>query len=232
MTLHIISAGAAQSVVQQVIDAWKQTHRGEVAASFGAVGAQCKKLLDGAPADIVLLTAAMIDELIANAHLVDGTRIDLGAVVGGIAVCAGVPHPEVARPEALASALCAASAIHIPDPAIATAGAQFVRMCEGLGIAAAVQPKLRTFPNGFAAMTQLAADADRCAIGCTQITEIKWVRGVELVGPLPQSLQVPTVYSLGIAARSADPNLALDFARELTGPAAGPMLAAAGFGMG
>jgi molybdate transport system substrate-binding protein len=231
MTLHIISAGAAQSVVRQVIDAWKQAHRAEVAASFGAVGAQRKKLLDGAPADIVLLTAAMVDELIANGQLVAGTRADLGAVVGGIAVCAGTPHPDVATPQSLASALCAASAIHIPDPAIATAGAQFVRMCEGLGIAATVEPKLRTFPNGFAAMTQLAADADRSAIGCTQVTEIKWVRGVDLVAPLPRSLQAPTLYSLGIAARSADPSLALDFARELTGPAAGPMLAAAGFGM-
>lgn len=231
MSLHIISAGAAQSVVQQAIDAWEQAPRGEVAASFGAVGAQRRKLLDSAPADIVLLTAAMIDELIADGQLVAGTRVDLGAVVGGIAVCAGAPHPEVATPQSLASALCAASAIHLPDPAIATAGAQFVRMCEGLGIAQAVQPKLRTFPNGFAAMTQMAADADRCAIGCTQVTEIKWVRGLELVGPLPQALQVATVYSLGIAARSADPGRALDFARELTGPAAGPMLAAAGFGL-
>jgi molybdate transport system substrate-binding protein len=173
----------------------------------------------------------MIDELIAFGHLAAGTRADLGAVVGGIAVCAGARHPDVASEQALASALRAASTIHIPDPAIATAGAQFLRMCEGLGIAQAVQPKLRSFPNGFAAMTQMAAERNPTALGCTQVTEIKWVRGVELVGPLPPSLQTPTVYSLGIAARSADARLASEFARALTGPAAEPMLAAAGFGM-
>jgi molybdate transport system substrate-binding protein len=229
--MHIVAAGAAQSVVQQVIEAGKLSGGPEIAVSYGAVGAQRKKLLDGAPADVVILTAAMIDELIANGHLVAGTRADLGAVVGAIAVRAGSAHPDVATPQALASALCAASAIYIPDPAIATAGAQFVAMCGKLGIEATVASKLRTFPNGFAAMTRLAADAEIGAIGCTQVTEIKWVHGVELIAPLPESLQVPTMYSLGIGARSADPAAARVLAQRLAGEEADSMLAAAGFGM-
>ena len=86
MALHVISAGAAQSVVQRAIDVWQREGRGEIAATYGAVGAQRKRLLDGAPADLVILTAAMIDELMASGHVVAGTRSDLGAVVGGIAV--------------------------------------------------------------------------------------------------------------------------------------------------
>jgi molybdate transport system substrate-binding protein len=231
MTLHIVSAGAAQSVVQQAIEAWKRVHGGEIEATFGAVGAQRSKLREGANADIVLLTAALIDELMAEGYLAAGSRLDLGEVVGGIAVGAGAPHPDVRTPQALAAALSAASAIYIPDPATATAGAQFVRMTEGLGIAATTAARLRTFPNGFAAMTRLAADAAPAALGCTQVTEIKWVRGVELVAPLPRPLQIPTVYALGIAARCAQAELARAFTQTLAGPAAAPALAQAGFGM-
>ncbi|MPZ46651.1 MAG: ABC transporter substrate-binding protein [Betaproteobacteria bacterium] len=231
MTLHIISAGAAQSVVQQAIDAWQREGHGEIAATYGAVGAQRKQLLDGAAADVVILTATMIDELIASGHIVAGTRSDLGAVVGGIAVPVGATHPDAGTEQALARALCEAAAVYLPDPAIATAGAQFVRMCEQLGIAAAVAPKLRTFPNGFAAMTRMAQERVPGAVGCTQITEIKWVQGVDLVAPLPRSLQAPTTYSLGIGARSANPAGARTFAERLTGGDAAMRLSAAGFGV-
>jgi molybdate transport system substrate-binding protein len=231
VTLHIISAGAAQSVVQQAIGSWQRDGRGDVAASFGAVGAQKKQLLDGAAVDVVVLTAAMIDELIESGHVVAGTRSDLGTVVGGIAVPAGATQPDVGTEQGLSRALREAAAVYLPDPAIATAGAQFVRMCEKLDIAAAVTPKLRTFPNGFAAMTRMAHERVTGAIGCTQITEILWVQGVQLVAPLPQSLQAPTIYALGVAARSLDPAAARAFAQRLTGKDAAALLSAAGFGV-
>ena len=143
----------------------------------------------------------------------------------------GATHPEVATEQTLSRTLREAAAVYLPDPAIATAGAQFVRMCEKLGIAAAVTPKLETFPNGFAAMTRMAQERLPGAIGCTQITEIKWVQGVELVAPLPRSLQAPTTYSLGIAVHSADSAAARAFAERLTGKDAAARLSAAGFGV-
>jgi molybdate transport system substrate-binding protein len=231
MTLHIISAGAAQSVVHAVRTAWEREGRGSISVSYGAVGAQRAKLVDGAPADVVILTAALIDQLIGSGHIVAGTRVDLGEVVGAIAVTAGASHPAVATPEALSAALQAAAAVYLPDPATATAGAQFQRMCEGLGIAAAMQPKLRPFPNGFAAMTRMAEERVPGAIGCTQLTEILWVQGVELVAPLPRALQVPTVYACGIATRAADPAAAKAFVARLAGEGAAAVLAQAGFGV-
>ena len=92
-------------------------------------------------------------------------------------------------------------------------------------------PKLRTSPNGFAAMTRMAQERVDSAIGCTQITEILWMQGVALVAPLPQTLQVPTTYSLGVAARSVDPAAAGAFAERLTGTDAAARLSAAGFGV-
>ncbi len=229
--LHVVSAGAAQSVVLQLADELKSEGGPVVVASFGAVGAQKQRVLQAGTLDIVLLTAAMIDELIAAGEIRRGTRMDLGAVCGGIAIVAGRQRPDVSDPQALAASLLRASAIYIPDPAIATAGIQFMRMCEGLGVLDDLRAKLRTYPNGFAAMTEMVKAGGEGALGCTQITEIKLVRGVELVAPLPKPLQVPTVYSLGIATRCASLELAQAFATRLAGPGAQARLAAAGFGM-
>jgi molybdate transport system substrate-binding protein len=228
-TLNVISAGAAQSVVQQIAKAFK-TERGiEVAMSFGAVGAQKEKLLAGTAADVIVLTQAMIDDLITAGHVVAGSRHDLGAVGGAIAVRKGAFMPNVSTSAKLAEALRRAGSIYIPDPDSATAGKQFVAMCETLGIGGTVRPKLKCFPNGFSAMTAMAKSAAPDEIGCTQITEIKLVEGVTLVSNLPHELQRLTTYSLGIVTRSAARDLAATFVERLTGAAAAPMLSAAGF---
>jgi len=231
MSLKVVSAGAAQSVVHRVREAWEREGRGAVEATYGAVGAQRDRLLGGAPADVVILTAALIDQLIASGHLVAGTRADLGEVVGALAVPAGEKHPEVATSEALTQVLLNAAAVYLPDPATATAGAQFLRMCAGLGIDIAMASRLRPFPNGFAAMTRMAEERVPGALGYTQLTEILWVEGVKLVAPLPRPLQVPTLYSCGIAAGAADPVGARAFVARLAGEHAAPMLRQAGFGV-
>ena len=227
--LVVVSAGAAQSVVQQLADELRSEGAMNLAATFGAVGAQKERAVAAQRIDLVILTQAMIEELMASGHVVPGSRMDLGSVCGAIAVARGQPHPDVATASSLTAALKQASSIYIPDPAIATAGKQFLAMCARLAIGDEVRSKLRAFPNGFTAMTEMARGGDERAIGCTQITEIKLVPGVELVAPLPEPLRIPTVYSLGIATRSAQQAAARELARRLAGPQAAARLAAAGF---
>lgn len=227
--LHVIAAGAAQSVVQQVAERMRVEQGVEIVARFGAVGAQKQLLLEGAEAGVIILTAAMIDELIEAGVVAPGSRMDLGQVVGGIAVRRGTPVPDVSTPAALRASLLAAVAIYVPDPAIATAGQQFVTMCETLAILDEVRPKLKLFPNGFTAMTRMGRSDAAGEIGCTQITEIKLVGGVDLVAPLPAGLQKPTTYALGFVARGANREIAQAFAASIAGPASRAMRIAAGF---
>ena len=66
--LNILSAGAAQSVVQTVMADFTRDTGNEVAAEFGAVGAMKAKAVGGtgAPVDVIVLTDTLIDELIAQ----------------------------------------------------------------------------------------------------------------------------------------------------------------------
>jgi len=227
-TLRILSAGAAQAVVEPLIAAFK--HNGhDVAAEFGAVGAMKARLLEGAPADVIVLTAAMVDELIAAGHVSPGSRADLGRVGTGVAVRAGTPLPEVRTIETLRGNLQAATKIVCPDPATATAGKIVMGVLERMGIAEEARPKLQFFPNGFAAMKWLAASRGELEIGITQNTEIKANKGVTYVGPLPDELQMKTIYSAGLCAQARDVETAKSFLMRLTGPSNRQTLESAGY---
>jgi molybdate transport system substrate-binding protein len=227
--LRILSGGAAQAVVEQIAERFEQETGHTVDAEFSAVGAMAAKLSAGEPADLAILTAALIDELAGKGLIVSGSRADVGRVGTGVAVRGGAPLPDVLSEAALRANLLAARKILCPDPAVATAGKVVLNLLARLGIADEVRGAMQFFPNGYAAMSALAAGRGALEIGITQMTEIRANKGVTLAGPLPGVLQVHTMYSAGLAVRSAAPDIARAFLAQLAGPAARPILAAAGF---
>lgn len=226
--LRILSAGAAQAVVEPLMAAFKREGH-DVAAEFGAVGAMKTRLLEGAPADLIILTAALIDELMTTGQVKPGSRADLGRVGTGVAVRAGTPLPDVRTVNVLRGNLQAATKIVCPDPAIATAGKVVMGALERMGIAEQVRTKLQFFPNGYAAMKWLAASAGELEVGITQNTEIKANNGVTYVGPLPDELQMRTTYSAGLCTRAQTVEGAQSFLMRLTAPVNRRALEAAGY---
>lgn len=226
--VRILSAGAAQAVVESIAADYTRDTGNEVKGEFSAVGAIRQRVIEDAPSDIIILTGALIDELTSLGHVVAGTRADLGKVGTGVAVRKGKPAPDVSTVQGLRASLLAATKAVCPDPATATAGKVVMRVLERLGIAGEMQPRMQFFPNGYAAMRWLG-ESTGIAMGITQITEILANAGVTYVGPLPAELQVKTVYSAGLASRSAEPGTAREFMARLTGATAKPVLAAAGY---
>jgi molybdate transport system substrate-binding protein len=217
MKLTILSGGAANGLVAALSSQFKQETGADIDGTFGAVGAMRDKLIGGASADMLILTAALIGELTKAGHVVAGSAADLGAVATGVAVRSGDPAPAIGGADALRAALRAADGIYFPDPRLATAGIHFAKVLERLGIAEEIAPRLRPFPNGQTAMAALAAQEGGRPIGCTQITEILNTKGVTLVGDLPAEFALATVYTLGICAKAQSPELARHFAAMLTG---------------
>jgi len=231
-TLNIFCAGAAQAVVTELAGKFQRDSGNFVAANFGAVGAMKARVVAGEAADVIVLTGALIDELIQQGLVVAGSRVDLGKVSTGVAVRAGTPMPDVSDTRVLRGNLLAANRILFPDPAVATAGKVVMSALDKLGITDQVKPRLHLFPNGYAAMSDLAQSDGLLEMGITQITEIVANKGVKLVGPLPAEVQNIAVYSAGLAARSAHPERAKELIRRLTGFNAQPLLSSAGFDVG
>jgi len=225
--LRILSAGAAQAVVEVIGAEYRKDSGCEIQAEFSAVGAMKARVVAGESVDVVILTGALIDELIASGHVAAGSRADLGKVGTGVAVRAGAPLPDVSSAQGLRAALVSASAVTFPDPAVATAGKVVMQVSEKLGVAEQVKAKMKLFPNGYAAMGWLGTGGGPGDLGITQITEILANKGVTYVGPLPGELQSRAVYSAGLAAKAARPDAAKEFIARLV--AAKNVLKAAGY---
>ncbi|MDB5797466.1 MAG: hypothetical protein JWP36_1368 [Paucimonas sp.] len=206
--LHVLSGGAAKAVVQGLEQQFAQANGAGISGTYGAVGAMRDLLLAGQACDVVILSAALVDELAASGHVMPDTIAPLGRVKTAIAVPDVAPQPDVGDAGGLRQALLAATAIYFPDPERATAGIHFANVLRRLGIHDQVAPALRPFPNGATAMAQMAASGDAAAIGCTQVTEILYTPGVRLVAPLPQEFELATLYSAAVVRTAANPQAA------------------------
>jgi molybdate transport system substrate-binding protein len=229
MKLHLLSAGAAQGLARAIEPVFAADTGAALAARFGAVGAMQELFRSDDPCDVIVLTAAMIDALAAAGEVRRDGRAALGRVRTGIAVREGDAAPDVATPDALRTALLAADAIYLPDPLKATAGIHFAGVLRELGIHDAVGDRLRAFPNGAAAMRELAASTSTRPIGCTQHTEILYTPGVTLVAPLPRQFELATTYVAAVTARAADAALAARLVDLLAGPVSQTLRTAGGF---
>ena len=228
-TLNLLCAGAAQGLVKALQERFRADTGAEVQGRFGAVGAMKEALLAGEPCDVMVVTEAMVDALVADGLLRADRRASLGRVRTGIAVRSGEPKPDVSTPEALKAALLAADAIHFPDPLRATAGIHFANVMRHLGIHDALRPRFRTTPNGATAMRELAATSAPRLIGCTQVTEINDTDGVDLVGALPARFELATVYTAAVSVKAEQPELAARFITLIAGPVSQSVRLAGGF---
>jgi molybdate transport system substrate-binding protein len=227
--IRLLSGGAAQALVDGVKQRFADEHGCEVRGTFGAVGTMRDKLLAGEPCDVLILSQSLIDGLVADGHALADTVTPLGTVKTGVAVRAGEPQPDVSSAQALKQSLQAASAVFCPDTAKATAGIHFLKVLNTLGIAGELGARLRMYPNGATAMREMAQSGLPGAIGCTQVTEILYTPGVQLVGLLPQEFELATVYTAAVCAKARAPQLAREFIGRLASPDVAAVRRACGF---
>jgi molybdate transport system substrate-binding protein len=228
-TLHILSGGAAHGLVSQLEAPFKASSGCTLAGTYSAVGVMRDQLLAGAPCDVVILSAALIAQLEASGHVAAGSARALGKVRTGIAVKAGTAQPKVSTPGDLKAALLAASGIYFPDPLKATAGIHFMNVMQQLGIDKTVANKLHPYPNGASTMAAMAKCAEAGVIGCTQVTEILYAQGVDLVAVLPKEFELATMYTAAVSSKAANPAQAAALVALLCSPQAAGMRQAGGF---
>lgn len=227
--LHLLSGGAAQGLVGQVSQRFATDHGFEVDGTFGAVGLMKDKLLAGSPCDVIVLTAALIEELTRQGHVVPGSARPLGTVRTGVAVKSGQTVPSVDTAQALAALLRSAQGIYFPDPVKATAGIHFMKVLQSLGLHQDLAGRLKPFPNGATAMREMASAQGPGLVGCTQVTEILYTPGVKLAGVLPSEYELATVYTAAICTQAAEPRAAQALVQLLAGPDSRPLRLAGGF---
>lgn len=230
--LHVLSGGAANGLVSRLEPPFTQRTGLRIAGTFSAVGQMKDALLSGAPCDLIILSEALIAELMDAGRLVPGSSRALGAVKTGVAVPQGQATPGVGDEASLKQALASAQAVYAPDLVKSTAGIHFMKVLQALGLDQALGPRLKAFANGQTAMAAMARDAQAGhtgLVGCTQVTEILNTPGVQLAGLLPPAFELSTVYTAAVVKDAPHAQAAAQLIDMLAGTEAAPVRQACGF---
>jgi molybdate transport system substrate-binding protein len=204
-SLNILSGGAAQGLVKSLAPAFKARTGLDIDGEFGAVGAMADRLRAGRPADIIILTEALVGTLAREKLAAPASVRNVGVVETALAVRASDEKVSAPDQESLRKALLAADAIYVPDISASTAGIHVAKVIALLGIAHDVESRLKIYPNGATAMRHLAESPATRPIGCTQSTEIISTAGVTLSGALPPGCELATMYTAAITTSADQP---------------------------
>ena len=229
MELILFSGGAAKAVATGLQDAFEAAQDCTLSATFGAVGLMRDKLLAGEPCDVLILSASLIAGLEQQGHVAAGSARPLGSVATGVAVRSGEPAVAIGDADALRASLSAARGLYVPHLSKSSAGIHVASVLERLELTQAMRGRIHEYPNGATAMREMAAAAGQGMVGCTQVTEILYTPGVQLVGELPPGYGLDTVYTAAVCAQARQPELAARFVQALTDAASLALRRTAGF---
>lgn len=218
-SLKILSTLAVMGAMREIAAAYP----GEIEADFSPTVALVPRLRGGERADIAILTASGIDEMIAAGVICAGTRTDVALSSVGIAVKTGAPKPDISTVEAFKAALLGARSVAYSR--IGASGIYFAGLIERLGIAEQINAKATIVASGFTAEYAARGEVE---LAVQQISELLVVPGIEVVGPLPRAIQTVATFSAGLLSSSEQPDAARALLRFLVAADVAPMLRRAG----
>ncbi|WP_431122213.1 substrate-binding domain-containing protein [Variovorax paradoxus] len=204
---------ATRGLLDELAAAYAQ--RTGVPVSFLAIGGVevARRVSVGEPFDVVVLASDAIDKLVVAGKLDAAGKTDLVRSGVAAAVRAGGPRPDISTEEALRSAVLAA-----PRIAYSTgpSGTALMALFERWGIAGDIRSRLVQAPPGVPVGSLLArGDAE---LGFQQLSELIGACGIELIGLLPPTVQITTVFTaapgIGGGAQPEAVRALLDFMRS------------------
>jgi molybdate transport system substrate-binding protein len=226
--IKVISAGAVRSVIAGMIEDYKTRSGDTFDFTVGTTGQLRDIIATGKPADLLITSGPLMAELEKTGKLIAGSRVDLGRVGIGVAIREGASAPDFATPEAFRKMLVGARSVTYTAPALGgTSGVHVIRLLKKFGIFDLVEKKALHAKGGLDISQKVARG--EAEIGITLISEIVPVKGARLAGPLPEALQLWTVYTSAIPASSREPKAARAFVDALTSAAMAPRWRAGGF---
>jgi len=204
-----ISSMATRLLLADLAAAYQQQFQVPVQfESLGGVEA-AKKVQQGEAVDLVVLASDAIDKLMAGGFLLPASRRDLVRSSVAIAVQAGAALPDVSSEAALrASVLAAPSIGYSTGPS----GTALLKLFERWGLGETLKDRLVQARPGVP-VGSLVAQGE-VALGFQQLSELKDLPGITLLGGMPPGLEIVTTFTGAVRAGAAQADAAqavLDF---------------------
>ncbi len=208
--LTIISSMATRLMLAEQAGSYRRRHGQEVELeAVGGVDA-ARRVEAGEAFDVVVLAENAIARLVASGHLTAATVTPIACAEIAVAVRQGVTPPAIDSETALRDAVVRAQTIGYST---GPSGQHLLQVFERWGIAQAIASLIVQAPPGVP-VGRLIAEG-QVELGFQQLSELITLKGITVVGLLPPAVQITTVFSGAVCARSTQPAAALALLHDL-----------------
>jgi molybdate transport system substrate-binding protein len=196
-SVRVLSTLALAGAVGALAERYQAVSGARIDADFAPTVRLLERLKEGETADVLILTQEGLAGLALAGSVVAESCVDLARSYIGLAVKVGSPHPDISTEAALRATLLAARSVAYSR--LGASGIFFAQLIAKLGIETEINARATIVPLGFTGERIVTGEAD---VAIQQLSELKQVKGIEIVGPLPLHLQTPAVFSAGRMAAS------------------------------
>jgi molybdate transport system substrate-binding protein len=227
--VRVVTSGGFTEAYKQLAPRFERETHIRVISAFGAsMGATPdaipNRLARGEAIDVIILAGPGLQALIKQGKVDPRNRFDLVRSLIAMAVRTGARKPDISTLEAFKRTLVQAKSIGYSD----SASGVYLRteLFPRLGLADQLKPKSKVV-EAYERVGDAVARGD-VEVGFQQVSELKPVPGITIVGALPEGAQQVTIFSAAIvngAKNAAEGKKLIDF---LSSPAARPVIVASG----
>lgn len=201
-TLTVLSSGGIMGAIREVAPAYEKKYGVKLdvlaAPSMGQTPqAVPNRLARGEQADVVLMVGSALDNLVASGQADKTSRRDLGKSYIAMAVRKGEPKPDISTLQALRTVLQNSSSVAYSDSA------------SGVYLSKTLFPRMQLGEQFEAKAHMIPAEPvgaviarGQAQIGFQQLSELKPVKGIDIVGLIPAQAQKMTLYSGAVVSKS------------------------------
>jgi molybdate transport system substrate-binding protein len=226
--IKVVTSGAFTAAYLELVPEYEGATHNKLETEFGpSMGTTHNaipvRLERGEAIDVVIMAAPALADLINQGKVRADSRVDLVRSKIGMAVKAGAPKPDISTVDALKRTLLAAKSIAYSDSASGVYLSS--ELFPKLGIAEQIKSKTRKIEADPVGGVVASGEFE---IGFQQISELRPVKGIDIVGELPPGAQRVTVFAAGIPATSKQSEAAKALIQWLASPAAYPVIKKSG----
>jgi molybdate transport system substrate-binding protein len=217
-SIRVVTSGAFTAAYLELVPEYERASHDKLVTEFGpSMGTTHNaipvRLERGEAIDVVIMAAPALDDLTKQGKIRADSRVDLVQSKIGMAVKAGAPKPDISTLDALKRTLLAAKSIAYSDSA---SGVYLsTELFPKLGIADQIKSKCRKIEADPVGGVVASGEVE---IGFQQISELRPVKGIDIVGELPPGAQRVIVFAAAIPTTSKHPEAAKALIQWLASP--------------